>query len=451
MIGKGRRLFLFILVIALAVPSSCKLIIDQDEPVRKYTYPELTEEEKKEIATSYESLDTRNFFALVGNYFYTVRAVKLAENERCIVYGEQESYVRLETAVSIAAEFTDKIYPVITGVFGDYRDVDGNGKIILLLLDIQDDYAASGTYIAGYFYPGDLERDKANDADMLYLDTYPGLRDPTNLYTTIAHEFQHLINYSIRLSRRTTSQDTWIDEGLASAAESIYLNGETVNAKIEHFNQKGYESSISTGNNFFVWLNDRYVLDEYATVYLFFQWLGIHADNTTGIYTAIINSDKTDYNAVLDAAIVHISGISSWEELLQTWFLANYVNAQTGLLGYERKISTRVYAIGNQAISLRPGEAVYSNLNSGEFSKPNNVGANIQYTGITRGGHISPVSPHSGDKLLAFNANMSNSSSERSETAALSGQPGDALPAYRSANQAQLIPIDMIIPAGARD
>ncbi len=43
-------------------------------------------------------------------------------------------------AIRIGQEFDNKIYPLITKNFGEESDVDNNGKINIVIYDIQDDY-----------------------------------------------------------------------------------------------------------------------------------------------------------------------------------------------------------------------------------------------------------------------------------------------------------------------
>lgn len=169
--------------------------------------------------------------------YYQVEAVQLAggkEDDACIVYGElsavNDKRISRDTAEAVKREFDQHIYGPITGVFGPYEDFDGNGKLILFLLDIQDGYKplSGSSYIAGYFNPIDTFPNRvysfSNEADMIYLDIDPGIAGAAEFYSTIAHEFQHLINFSTRYNNKDLPdvQDIWIDEGLASAAEYIY-------------------------------------------------------------------------------------------------------------------------------------------------------------------------------------------------------------------------------------
>jgi hypothetical protein len=425
---------------------------------------------RQEIRDSYLDRAREQFNAhdFVKNESYTLEAVHLAENAKCVIYGEESALVSLGTAEKIAREFRDAIHPRITGVFGDYKDMDGDGKLTILLLDIKDG-TALGSYLAGYFSSADMfareSSPNSNARDMLYMDTHPGVPGTASFYTTIAHELQHLINFSVSLEKRTYSDggrervhplDTWIDEGLSSAAEYIYGQRPLV-SRIDYFNNAGgSDSHIVQGNNFFVWQEDDYVMDEYATVYLFFQWLRIHSTGSDpsdpyGIYEAIINSPHSDYRAVLEAAANYIDPkfADDWESLIKTWLLANYVNDRTSLYGYRTEIRPTPKALGKVSeINLLPGEGVYSLLPNDDytFSPPNKTGSShIRYVGITRTGFLKESFEQlqgSNYRLLTFNANEDRESG--SEQAGLTGT-GDVVTEKMASHRAYSpgpIPLD---------
>ncbi len=355
-----------------------------------------------------------------------VTATQKAEATHCIVFVDSAvSTVTDSFASSIAAEFDANIYEKITGSFGDESDVDDNGKVILLLLDIQDGYAGSGGYVAGFFDPTNefstSTYSDSNQADMLFLDLYPSPADGSVLKETAAHEFQHLINFSNTVLVDGTNQDVWINEGLSSGAESIYT-GLPIQDKITYFNEDPAKT-IRQGNNFFVW-NGYWessdgggdILADYSTVYLFFQWLRIHAENGTAIYKDIISSSHRDYQAVTEAAAARISAnFASWPNLLSTWMTANMFNNPTGFKGYKQELGTIAmlgsYSAGNAQKSLYPGEGVWSLMPASLSSNtPPAGGANIRYLGITRAsGAIDTTGPaYSGDVSLVYNANSNN-------------------------------------------
>lgn len=87
-----------------------------------------------------------------------------------------------------------------TEYFGSMPDVDGDGILDILLLDIEDNFLDTGSFVAGFFDPVDLmDHEFSNQRDIIYIDIFPTLyyRNKTNIRraaSTIAHELQHLIH-----------------------------------------------------------------------------------------------------------------------------------------------------------------------------------------------------------------------------------------------------------------
>jgi mRNA-degrading endonuclease RelE of RelBE toxin-antitoxin system len=414
----------------------------------------------KEGEISYEGRQTRSFYAYNftepygdnSKNYYKIEAVHLAENSSCIIYGEAGAGISLNTAGEIAEEFRSRILNKVSDAFGPIGIMPGNNKkFVLLLLDIQDGAkSAAEPYIAGYFDYNDLlgktSYTYSNELGMIYLDTYPGEPGSEDFYSTIAHELQHNINFIASVDYRRDAankvylMDTWVDEGLSSAAEDLYL-GRHLDSRISHFNRDPY-GTIARGNNFFVWDNhdtdnSGAILDEYATVYLFFQWIKLHASSGTGIYKDIINSrikpsfknpsEFTGFGAVAEAIKNHFitppsQGIQNdwnqWDVILREWLLANFLNVPADspypTLGYRGDISTGVREIADPLIQLAPGEGVFSIIADQFTLEQDQADENIDYAGITREGTIHTGSTvgqnkvFAGTRLLTFNKNYDN-------------------------------------------
>jgi hypothetical protein len=417
-------------------------------------------------------LDTKkSFYAqdLVDNSWYTVNAVKLAEGDHCIVYADIYAFLTIEESWGsrIVDEYNKSggIYDKITGVFrhnSDFsktiEDVDGNGKVIFLLLDIQDGFTGTGGYVAGYFHSYHMFASStdpySNQADMLFMDVNPGRLDST-FYSTMAHELQHLINWSIGSSgTRSSPTDTWLDEGLAAAAEYIY-GGENT-SKINYFNGDPNQT-IANGNNFFYWniygnTWDNDVLADYATAYLFFRWLGIHGGGN-GIYTGIINSTYGDYRAVTANASAIATGIDAgastteaakWNALLSGWMRANMTGAGSGYFGYLGQVVPHPQAryftgTNNQSVDFYPGEGIFS-----EGSNTPSASGTIKYVGNI------PVSNSGVYVLLTYNG--STDKSGNSESGRLANTTGGVMAIRGAQSDAGSLPsLPATYPIGFRD
>jgi hypothetical protein len=388
-----------------------------------------------ELVVTFEDapIQTRNFRAqrATDGTWYTLTAELLGEGTYCNVFVEQGSGVTQTQAEAVAAEFDDNIFEEITTNFGAHGDVDDDDKVTLLLLDIIDGYdPVVGSYVAGYFDPAHMAdsavNSNSNECDMIFIDIYPGDLEDDAFYTTIAHEFQHLINYSRTVMEDGREQDLWINEGLSSGAEYVY-SGAISQDRVDWFNSDPLDT-IAYGNNFFVWYgyweyaSSSAVLDNYATVNLFFQWLRIHARNGTAIYKQILDSKNRDYRAVTTAASSWIgSAYGSWDRLLETWYLANFCCQSSGYYGYKGEISTNPIGWTRQnsaSYVIEAGEGIISALGAvfgqtGTFNPPAGSGANIQYTGFNDDGTAVDRTPSfSNQFVLVLNANTDNAAGQ---------------------------------------
>ncbi|GHV86999.1 hypothetical protein AGMMS50255_2950 [Spirochaetia bacterium] len=393
--------------------------------------------------------------------WYTLTVRKLAEGGHCTIYADETLGIKAAAALAIATQYDNNIYSQITDAFGGIEYMpNNNGKVIFLLLDILDGYDGSGGYVAGYFDPTHMLRtgtdSRSNEAAMLFMDTNPGFDSGSsskmqNFYSTMAHELQHLIEYSETTAKSKDEKDLWINEGLSTAAEYLYGTGTGAPAqqtsRIDYFNagldsNGNPQTTIPFGNNFFVWNgywekpeNGGDVLADYATAYLFFQWLRIHASNGIGIYKDIIASSYGDYRAVTGPASSKIdSSLSTWENLLRHWLLANRVKDLTGLLGYKNEITPITYSLTGGSMKLSPGEGVFSRISGGSVTAGSSVSSpNIKYVGIGAG--LDQSGPnYSGTYLLTFNANSNKDGADENGKIAASVVSGRQVSVQMSLN-----------------
>lgn len=118
---------------------------------------------------------------------------------------------------------TKGIVEIDTMLLGQPPNIDGDGIIDFLILDIQDNFDStnsSSSFIAGYFSPTDQDTSLSfsNGLDLMYLDAFPGIYFSETYRTepvlsTTAHEFQHLIHYHY-----DRNESHWINEGLSELA-----------------------------------------------------------------------------------------------------------------------------------------------------------------------------------------------------------------------------------------
>lgn len=147
----------------------------------------------------------------------------------------------------VAAAFDSVTYPLATEYFGDPTNLNGTGKITLFytravndLTPRNADYVVGGFFFARDLYPKTARNNLpacagSNERELMYLlvadpngqvnGNARSKNDVTRLNrTTVVHELQHLINAGRRLlvtPGATTSEEVWLDEGLAHTAEEL--------------------------------------------------------------------------------------------------------------------------------------------------------------------------------------------------------------------------------------
>jgi hypothetical protein len=135
----------------------------------------------------------------------------------------------------LSKRFDEHIAPLDHMFFGDSKDAqghdrDGNGVVMIFLTERVRQLA--GNEVVGFFAKDDLlptsMAPTSNAADILYM-VPPGMQPAPNpmitldqVSGTIAHEYQHMINYyAKKIINNSSQEDTWLDEGLATFAEDV--------------------------------------------------------------------------------------------------------------------------------------------------------------------------------------------------------------------------------------
>ena len=140
---------------------------------------------------------------------------------------------------ALARLFDEVLYPLDVDAFGETSDVDGNGRVHVVLTPIVNaltpraQCSASG-FVNGFFsahdlYPGTPH---ANGGEVFYgfvpdsLGVFGCPHSPAEFSSAIrtgfVHELQHVINYQQHVFRRGgREEDVWLNEGLSHMAEEL--------------------------------------------------------------------------------------------------------------------------------------------------------------------------------------------------------------------------------------
>lgn len=271
----------------------------------------------------------------VGTTYYTKRPATLrAVGSHCYIWvldsyfasPASGSKISSEKAQVLAGKF-DALYPLVREVFGtesdkmidiDTRDLvdissgsDTGTKVNIVVYDIEGDYKAdqqSGTL--GYFWSkdyyiaaaesGDATIGLTNCGKYFYVDSYFLNEAPEMLYSTLAHEFQHMINFGQKYMNNRVSSQTWSNEMMSMVCEDMVQDFLKVSeeaspiSRLPYFCLGYYRSGLTD------WLSDVNVAYSYAGAYAFGAYL---ARNYGGkeLIKEIATNDYVDQEAITQA------------------------------------------------------------------------------------------------------------------------------------------------------
>lgn len=242
------------------------------------------------------------------------------------------------------------IYDWDTNIFGEEWGSDAqekssnliaaNDEITILLTDIDNDNSPSGG-IVGYFHAKDNYKQSSisgsNERIMFYADavmfanTDDGDFWQKEMYSTLAHEFQHMIHFYQKTVLLDASDDTWINEMLSETTEDL------VATKIHHTGPRGVvDTDGSAGNSgntkgryplfnenntlsLTAWDNS---LADYSKVNAFGTFLTRNYGGAKVLHD-IVHNNKEHEDAIMDAVHKYAGAENkTFDDLLTEWGIA---------------------------------------------------------------------------------------------------------------------------------
>ena len=266
----------------------------------------------------------------VNDNFIQINTTLRAVSEHSAVWVAHESWNDSDTKnenkvnqmqVIAFTEKFDRIYKLITPIFGKENGLNNDGKIHILVYDINPDRHNNETMIVGFFWSKDMMSQsafdkagvniKSNEAEMFYMDSYILNMFPDLTYSTLAHEFQHLINYNENVIKRKQNPSVWYNEMLSMLAEDIISPlidisennpAHPISMRIPTFLEDYYLTGVAE------WKSDpEFVLASYSNIYAFGAYL---ARNYGGaeLIREIAQNNAIDVNSISNA-LLKISGV----------------------------------------------------------------------------------------------------------------------------------------------
>ena len=249
------------------------------------------------------------------------------------------------------------IYDWLTNVFGapwgPHEVVGRDGQpflipadvadeIHILMYDIESDGVAPG--IAGYFWsihnrlrqPDHPLLQHSLERLILFMDSPLLSVSESGFYSTLVHEFQHVIHFYQKLVLRDAFSETWLNELASEVAEDLVAEKLMIPGPrgVDHDDPTAGEPDIQRGrlprynlyNDFQVTAWDRSTIN-YSLVYAFGAYL---ARNYGGapLLSDIVQSDRAGVGAV-EEAVRGQGHDESFLELLVNWAAANLLSDNT--------------------------------------------------------------------------------------------------------------------------
>lgn len=256
----------------------------------------------------------------------------------------------------------DSIYEMEENLIGTHKYesciynnvISSQEKIDLIFYDIQDDN--DNGYILGYEYPTDFivqstlssksgydaYSPHSNETQGIYLDTYFYKVSPEILFSTLAHEFNHLLNTSQKEIMKGMECSLWYTEMLSMLTEDCFQEYLGVDFRYspkkrlqKYIRDYGYSASP------FDWfdINSDYAGYSYASTYALGCYL---ARNYGGIELIheIATNDYVDETSVANALAklgYHRDGYDKIESFWETVYDEPYILINTQAKSKEKK------------------------------------------------------------------------------------------------------------------
>lgn len=301
------------------------------EPMKAVTTKALTVGATKELWVDVPESTAGAIKTFANSSQYTKRSATLqAVGTNCYIWVLDDNFTKgtasedkitQTEAKNLATKF-DSMYLKIREVFGTESNeiISTNGfytisdtKVNIVVYDIEDDYTeGQGSVVAGYFWPKDYYtatenpsnkddvRPLSNEGKYFYVDS-GFLNDyPDMIYSTLAHEFQHMIHFGQKYVNNGRNSSTWFNEMMSMVCEDMiqeYLGISEANSPIMRlltFATDYYRSGLTD------WLPGDNVLFSYAGAYAFGAYL---ARNYGGkdLIKQIATNQYVDQDAITQA------------------------------------------------------------------------------------------------------------------------------------------------------
>jgi hypothetical protein len=283
------------------------------------------------------NLDGSSFTGSVARLRYIGAHILVYVDERTVTPFAEDELRRLGDL------FDQTLHPLNVTTFGAESDIDGNGRVVVLMTPVVNaltprDRCSADGYVPGFFYGYDLASRSAdsNRGEIFYMF----VPDPAGTFScphsasevrrlsprTFIHEFQHMISYNQHvLARRSSDEDVWLNEGLSHIAEELgarYFEarsttpvGSGINGQVADSAQDFLRGNLENSYAYLSALSENSVttfqgfgtLEERGAAWLFLRWLA--AQKGEGIFARLVQTSRTSRRNVEEASGETFAGL----------------------------------------------------------------------------------------------------------------------------------------------
>jgi hypothetical protein len=245
------------------------------------------------------------------------------------------------------------IYDWVTTVFGEEWGepsssslIEKNDHISILLTDISQDNVASGGVI-GYFHSKDNftthQYSGSNERIMFYIDSVMFANAtgsswdendfwPQQVFSTLAHEFQHMIYfYQKNVKRHLSGTKTWLNEMLSESTEDLVAVKMNIDGPRNVVASRGDAGDKNNHNGRYPLFNEKNTinlkswdntLENYSTVSSFGAYLLRNYGGAELLHN-IVDNNLLNEDALMYAVHQHVNGKSkTFDDLIHEWGIA---------------------------------------------------------------------------------------------------------------------------------
>ena len=388
-------------------------------------------------ATSYNVGDTANFKISYYSPFSTstVQFKVVAKGDHCYVWtpssSGSNSYPLSSADAQTAMQAFESKFDTMNNSFGDHRIGNGDGRVNILYYNVTEANpwtpGSNSGYVGGYFWSGDYSSGN-NNLPIIHIDTYPSVyynnNGVENTFSTLVHEYQHMIHYNY-----APNSHSWINETMSAAAEEICYPGSSIFSRIMYYTGCEYSynafanppkeyaaqhANLHYGYSMYDWSNDLSdVLALYAQVSLFSQYLYTQSTQGNAVFRAILDELAKNSRNTFQTVCPTVLGMSA-SDFVRDFRIALTANTNRNVLdgkyGWELQQGydpSEYYGIQNLYNLLGPiiftdssclikgGGAITVKPVGGAYNPPAGADAGLRYYGITLNaqGDVPPPLP----------------------------------------------------------